>query len=163
MLVWNTHKESNNKTNTEPVEVGAPGMIKKGPNKCYRIAEWFFVNYILSFSLVRLWTIRLLVQVFTLARRGYDNHKYHNKNPREENETGVWMTSCPEAISWEFWWFLKKAVNWDLTQDEASWDFDSGPGSPAGGYRMHSVFVGSESWELTLGRESPAGGWLWVM
>ena len=49
----------------------------------YIIAEWFFVNYILSFGLVRLWTIQLLVQVFMLARRGYDNHKCHNKNPRK--------------------------------------------------------------------------------
>ena len=45
----------------------------------------FFVNYILSFSLVGLWTIRLLDQVyrhrvkFRLRRRGYDNHNCHNK------------------------------------------------------------------------------------
>ena len=64
----------------------------------------FFLNYILSFSLVGLWTIRLLVQVhrhwvqFTLVRRGYDNHNCHNK-PQIENGTGVWMTSCPEAIA----------------------------------------------------------------
>ena len=88
-------------------------------NVCYIITEWFFflyksffVNYILSFSLVGLWTIRLLVQVhrhwvqFTLARRGYDNHKCHNK-PQIGNETGVWMASCPEVIGWEFGYFKK--------------------------------------------------------
>ena len=42
----------------------------------------FFVGYILSFGLVRLWTVRFLVQVSTLARGGCDNHKCHNKNPR---------------------------------------------------------------------------------
>ena len=63
----------------------------------------FFVNYILSFSLVGLWTIRLLVQVhrhwvqFTLARRRYFNHNCHNK-PQIGNVTGVWMTSSPEAM-----------------------------------------------------------------
>ena len=42
---------------------------------CYIIAGWFsfilsfFVGYILSFGLVRLWTVRLLVQVFTLVPR----------------------------------------------------------------------------------------------
>ena len=49
--------------------------------------EWFFhlilfVGYILSFSLVRLWTVWLLVQVFTLVRGGSDNHECHNENPR---------------------------------------------------------------------------------
>ena len=24
------------------------------------------------------------------------------------NGIGVWMTSCPEAMGWELWWFLKK-------------------------------------------------------
>ena len=41
-----------------------------------------FVNYILSFGLVRLWTIQLLVQVFTLVRGGCDNHKCHNRSRR---------------------------------------------------------------------------------
>ena len=61
---------------------------------CYIIAEWFFyliifVNYILSFGLFRLWTIRLLVQVFTLMRGGCDNHKCHNKNIRWKWDWGV--------------------------------------------------------------------------
>ena len=65
--------------------------------------------------------------------------------------TGVWMTSCPEAIGREFRWFLKKAVSWDLTLGEAS---------PAGGYEMRGAFFGSVSWDLTQGRGSPVGVWL---
>ena len=78
----------------------------------------FFVDYILSFSLVRLSTIRLLVQVhrhwvqFTLTRRGYDNHNYSNK-PQIGYGTGVWTTSCPEAMGWEFGYF-EKHVSWAL-------------------------------------------------
>ena len=30
------------------------------------------------------------------------------------------MTSCPETMGWEFWWFLKKAVSWFLNLGEAS-------------------------------------------
>ena len=68
--------------------------------------------------MVGLWTIRLLVQVhrhwvqFTLARRGYDNHNCHNK-PQIGNDSGVWMTSCPEAMGWEFGYF-EKQVSWVL-------------------------------------------------
>ena len=64
--------------------------------------------------MVGLWTIWLLVQVhrhwvqFTLVRRGYDNHNCHNGNG-----TGVWMTSCPGAMVWEFGYF-EKHVNWVL-------------------------------------------------
>ena len=78
----------------------------------------FFVNYILSFSLVGLRTIRLLVQVhrhwvqFTLTRRGYDNHNCHNK-PQIGNKAGVWMTSCSEVTGWEFGYF-EKYVSWVL-------------------------------------------------
>ena len=85
----------------------------------------FFVNYILSFSLVGFWTIRLLVQVhrhwvqFTLTRRGYDNHNCHNK-PQIGNRTGVWMTSCPEAMGWEFGYF-EKHVSLVFTGDQSSW------------------------------------------
>ena len=73
----------------------------------------FFVNYILSFSLVGLWTIRLLVQVhrhwvqFTLVRRGYDNHSCHNK-PQIGNVTGVWMMLCPKAMVLRIWVFWKR-------------------------------------------------------
>ena len=49
--------------------------------------------------------------------------------------TGVGMTSCPEVMGWEFSDF-EKDVSWDPTQGRAS---------PAGGYRMCSTFVGSDS------------------
>ena len=45
------------------------------------------------------------------------------------------MTSCPEAIGWEFGDFEK----------EISWDPTLGRASPAGGYGMRSAFVGSDS------------------
>ena len=49
--------------------------------------------------------------------------------------TGVWITSCPEAMGWEFGDF-EKDVRWDPTL---------GQSSPAGGYGMSSAFVGSDS------------------
>ena len=45
------------------------------------------------------------------------------------------MTPCPEAMGWEFGDF-EKDVCWDPTLGRAS---------PAGGYGMHSAFVGSDS------------------
>ena len=87
----------------------------------------FFVNYILSFSLVGLWSNRLLVQMqrhsvqFTLAHRYYDNCDCHNK-PQIVNATGVWMTSCPEAMGWEFGYF-EKHVSWVSTVGKSSWEF----------------------------------------
>ena len=49
-----------------------------------------FVGYILTFGLVRLRTVRVLVQVFMLARRGCNNHEYHNKkNPDRKWNWGV--------------------------------------------------------------------------
>ena len=103
----------------------------KSPGECYMITEWFFlyksffVNYNLSLSLVGLWTIRLLVLVhrhwvqFTLVRRVYDNHNYHNK-PQIGNVAEVWMTSCPEVKCWEFGLF-EKHVSWVFTVVQSSW------------------------------------------
>ena len=87
---------------------------------CYIIKEWFF--YFNHFSLIifyhSVWLgfelFGLRVQVcsqlvqFTLMRKGYDNHHCHNK-PQTENEAGVWMTSCPEELSREYWRFWKKS------------------------------------------------------
>ena len=111
----------------------------------------YFVGYILSFVLVRLRIIRLIARAgahiecssVTLARGGCDNDKCHNKTP-DRNGTVVWMTSCPETRDWEFSWFLKKAVSWDLTLDEASWDLKLDEASPVGAYGMHRAFVGSD-------------------
>ena len=47
----------------------------------------------------------------------------------------MWMTSCPEAMSWEFGDF----------ETEVSWDPTLGRASPAGGYGMRSAFVGPDS------------------
>ena len=71
---------------------------------CYIITEWFFLY------------IRLLVQVhrhwvqFMLVHWGYDYHNCHNKL-QIGNETGVWMTSCQEALGKEFGYF-EKHVSW---------------------------------------------------
>ena len=113
---------------------------------CYIIAEGFFfilsffVGYILSFGLVRLWSVRLLVQVFTHG--GCDNHKCHNKKTQIGNRAWVWITSFPEAMGWEFWWILKKAVSWDLKL---------GVASPVCGLRDARAFVGSVSWDFDSG------------
>ena len=55
--------------------------------------------------------------------------------------TGVWMTSYPEAMGWEFLVIFQKAVRWDLSLGEASWD--SNPGEA--------------NWFLSLGEPSPVG------
>ena len=123
---------------------------------CYIITEWlflyksFFVNYILSFSLVGLWTIRLLVQVhrhwvqFTLVRRGYDNHNCHNK-PQRGNETGVWMTSSSEAMGWEFGYF-EKHVSWVLTVGQSSWLSNGDQSSWESTWRISRVEVDLRPW-----------------
>ena len=98
-----------------------------------------------------LWTIRLLVQVnrrwvqFTLVRRGYDNHKCHDK-PQIGNKAGVWMTSCPEAMSWEFGYF-EKHVSWVLDCRRVGLGFTVG--------QVSWLSNGDKSsWKLTLAMSS---------
>ena len=43
----------------------------------------------------------------------YDNHHCHNK-PQTGNWAGVWMTSCPEEMGWEFGRFWKR-FRWGST------------------------------------------------
>ena len=102
---------------------------------CYIIAEWFFLYY--HFSLVisyhSVWLgLELFglvhVQVHTLRAEDMTITYVIIKTP-DRNETGVWITSCPEAMGWEFWWFLKKAVSWDLNLGEASWFLSLGEAS----------------------------------
>ena len=85
-----------------------------GPKTMLFTAEWFFLyiiifRWLILFSLLRLWTVRVLVQVFTLARGGYDNHKCHNKNPRWQMRLDV-IDVMPGSDGLEFWWFLKKQL-----------------------------------------------------
>ena len=47
---------------------------------------------------------------------------------------GMWMTSCPEAMGWDF---EKKAVSWDLNWDGASWFSELGEARQLGVYKMH--------------------------
>ena len=56
---------------------------------------------------------------------------------------GVWMTSGPEAMGWELWWFLKKkAVSWDLNLEETSWFSNLDEASPVVCYGMRRALLG---------------------
>ena len=123
--------------------------------------------------MVTLWTIRLFVQVhrhwvhYTLARR-YENHNCHDK-PQIGNGVGVWITSCPEEMGWDFG-DLKKGVSWKLTSGNVRQTFylchlghrelSSLPWSQEFG-----VDCGPESWDLTSGhvRQMPLGIENWVL
>ena len=70
------------------------------------------------------------------------------------------MTSSPEAMGWEFWWFFKKAVRWDLSLGETSWDSELGVASPVVVYGMRGAFVGLVSWDTDSGPRVQLGSWL---
>ena len=91
------------------------------------------------------------VQVFMCTRGRCDNHRCHNKDPREEMGPGTWMTACPEAMGWGFS-NLKKTVSWDLDLNKASWFF--GPGWGWSSYELrdaHACWLSQwdESWWCT--------------
>ena len=116
--------------------------------------------------MVRLRTIRLCARagahIECSSRLRAENVTITNvilKTP-DRNETGVGMTSCPEARGWEFRWFLKKAVSWDLFLGEASWDLKMGKASPVYGLRDAHAFVGSVSWDSDSGPRVQLGTWL---
>ena len=87
----------------------------------------FFVGYILSFGLVRLRSIRLSAQVGAhIERRCSRSHREDVIitdviiKPRIEIGLGMWMTSCPEAMSRGFWVIFekKKLVDiWNWTSE----------------------------------------------
>ena len=64
---------------------------------------------------------------------------------------GMWITSCPEAMSWGFW-DLKKALSWDLDLDEASWFSELTEARPVGVYGMPTCWLSQwvESWWCTI-------------
>ena len=85
---------------------------QKGLLLCYIIKGWFFF-YFDHFSLIIFYpSVKVGFQQFgirvqvssQLVRKGYDNHY----KPQTGNEAGVWMTSSPEVIGWEFGRFWKK-------------------------------------------------------
>ena len=93
--------------------------------KCFFFRS-FFINYILSFSFVGLWTIRVkssgeqhLVQ-FTLMRIGYDNHHCHNK---PQTEKWGWSVDdvMPRRNGLRIWKNLKKRFSWVPTMMMRSW------------------------------------------
>ena len=64
----------------------------------------------------------------------------------------MWMTSCPEAMGWDSWWFWIKAVSWDLDLDEVSWFFGPGRGQWVCALRgAHARWLSQsvESWRWT--------------
>ena len=95
----------------------------------------FFVGYILSFGLVRLRTILLSARAGIHIERRCSRSLGEDvtitdviiKTP-DRNETGVRMTSCPEAMGWDSWWVWKKAVSLDFNL-EVSWDPKRGEAS----------------------------------
>ena len=68
----------------------------------------FYYSVWLGFELFRFSCI-VIGYSFRLTRKGYDNLLCHDK-PQSGNEAGVWMTSCPEEMSWELEDFKNTAV-----------------------------------------------------
>ena len=137
---------------------------------CYIIAEGFFLYY--HFSLVISYhSVWLGLELFGLVHVQGEHIEYSSRSYTEDvtirnviiktpGRTGVWMTSCPEARGGEFWWFLKKAVSWDLSLGEIGWDSDLGEASPVVVYGMRCAFVGSVSWDSDSGPRVQLGSWL---
>ena len=113
----------------------------------------FFVGYILSFGLFRCahWA-----QVFTLARGGCENHRYHNIKPRIGNKTGDFNDIMPGSDGLGLLCILKKAVRWELNVElrRGQLGFESGQGQSSCLLRDTRAFVGSVSWELALDEQS---------
>ena len=61
------------------------------------------------------------------------------------------MTSCPEAMGWEFWDMKKKAISWDLDLYGASWFSELAEARPVGVYGMPARWLSQwvESWRCT--------------
>ena len=113
----------------------------------------FFIGYILSFGLVRLRTIWLSARAHIeysscLHAEDVTITDVMIKTP---DGTGVWMTSCLEAMGWEFWWFWKEAVSWDLKLGKAS---------PVCWLRDACTFVELVSWDSDSGPRIQLGSWL---
>ena len=88
----------------------------------------FFVNYILSFGLVGLWTIQLSAGAGAGAHIEYSSCSHAVdmiitnviiKTPDRKCNWGVYDV-MPGSEGLRIWWFLKKAVSWDLTLGRAS-------------------------------------------
>ena len=101
--------------------------------KCYVIKEWFF--YINHFSLIIFYHLvwwgfepfgcqsRCIVNWCSLCSREKDMTIpiCHNK-PQTGNESGVWMTSCPEEMVLRIWGFWKESVGfWPLKDVVGFW------------------------------------------
>ena len=131
---------------------------------CNIIAEGFFKIifrlYILPFGLVRLRTFRLVhgivryihwVQVSTLARGGCDNQRCYNKKKQIVNATGDVNDVMPgSAVDLGIW--KKKAINWDLSLEEASRFSELAKSRPVGVYEMCRTWGGGSEGKVSLER-----------
>ena len=125
------------------------------------------MGYILSFSLVRLRTIRFSARagahIECSSRSCAEDVTITNviiKTPESKYDWGVNDVMPGSEGLGILGIFFKKAVSWDLSLGEASWDSDLGETSPVVVYGMRRAFVGSVSWDWTLGRRVQQGIWL---
>ena len=137
-----------------------------GLYNCYIIAEWcffilsFFVGYILSFGLVRLRTIWLS------ALAGSHIECRCLRSCAEDVTITNIMIKPPDwgandVMPWsDGLRILKKAVSWDLTLNETSWDLKLGKASPVCGPRDARAFVWSVSWDSDSWPRVQLGSWL---
>ena len=126
-------------------------------SKCYIITEWFF--YINNFSLIIFYhSVWLGFELFGSSCR-CTHIEYSSRLQAEDmtitdvmiktlfrNETGVWMTSCPGAMGWEFGHF-EKEVSWDSTLDQSSWGWLWKISETVG---LSAIGTDSWSWSLTI-------------
>ena len=80
-----------------------------------------------------------------LMCQGYDNHNCHNI-PQIGNGVGVWMTSYPEAMGWEFGNF-EKDISWELISGHVRQTILCLPLGIENWILCHGV----ESWKVDLG------------
>ena len=103
-----------------------------------------FVNYILSFGLVGLGTIRLSAGVHI---------EYSSRSCAEDMTITNDIINTPHR-KWD--WGANDVMLGSDGLRSVSWDLTRGETSLARGYGMRGAFVGSVSWDSTLGRGSPA-------
>ena len=101
---------------------------------CHIIKEWLFlyksfiVDYILSFSVVELWTIWVkssgALSWGTVLRSRAKDRTITIVKIKRHTGNWVWMTSCPEEIILKFEDFEKESVeSWHWTMEADSWVF----------------------------------------
>ena len=142
------------------------------PCICYIIKEWFF--YFNHFSLIIFYhSVWLGFELFGLRDQvhstGYSLHLRAKDmtimiviiNNQTGNVAGVWMTSCPGEMGWEFGRFWKNHSSWSPTMVLRSWSPTMELKVDIGSCRQKVGFsaIEADSWDLRLDPE----GWVSVM